>query len=225
MLRDIITYDSSDKFVIFIHGLNYYGSKYHYIGTKTIRDLLTVSSALFYKNIGDNDLEKILKSFNECIKNITIDIILIGHSVGGSYARYIGKNNNQIKKVITLDSSYPPEYIPYIFRQKNINIIGEIKYKLNKILMNNINYINDIYDMDDDFIDHNEEKNVYKNSFLAGEIDYKEIAFFYEEDTLMKDDTFKIKKITNNYIYIYTKKYNHSLHMNKNIARYIISFI
>jgi len=227
MLKDFIIYPSSEYIVIFIHGLNYYGAKYHYIGTKTIRKLLNISSVLFYKNPTDIDLNNILLSFNKCIQDIKEKIILVGHSVGGTYARYISKNNSKIYKIITLDSSYYPEYIPFVLKSKNIPIIKPIIYSNNSIMMNSINYINLVNEcnIDDTLIDHNEEKNIYYNSFITGDICFNEIAFFYEEDQNISSNSFNIRKINDNYYYIYLPKYHHSAHMNKNIALFLINFI
>jgi pimeloyl-ACP methyl ester carboxylesterase len=88
---------------------------FHYEGTQQLRSILTdhdISHALFYKDPTSYSNEEYLLSFISTIQANKIDqpIILIGHSCGGSYARYISKHLYQIRKIITLDSSYYKEY-------------------------------------------------------------------------------------------------------------------
>jgi predicted esterase YcpF (UPF0227 family) len=219
----------SKSFVIFIHGLNYYGAIYHQSNTQTLRDLLNkrhISNALFYKNPKDTDINDIFLSFNETIKNnkINNDLILIGHSCGGTYARYISKYNPQVKQIISLDSSYYPEYVPYVLKTKNIPINADITYSLESILVDGVERIKDI-NIYDELIDKNEEKNIYTTSFIVGDIGEKEIAIFYEEDEEVLPGDFRVEYLHENYLYIYLNKYHHSCHTNKNIAQFILNFI
>jgi len=226
MLTNITNFPSSSKFVIFFHDINYFGRYFHYSISQTMREELNerkISNALYYNNQKTN--KTFLQTFNDVIDKHKLydkDIILIGHSNGGSYARYVAKNNPKIKLIITLQSTYYLEYVPYRLKIPTTSII---QYSSKSIIYNNENVIEYIkHDTDDDVhIDIEEDENCYINSFESGDIADNEYAYFYKTDKTLKEKEFKIEEVRKNYYYIYSSLCSiHTLHMEKEVAQMIL---
>jgi pimeloyl-ACP methyl ester carboxylesterase len=225
---------------------------FHYEGTETLRKLLKergISHALFYKDPNIEYLEDFLTQFKNVINQnqITNELILIGHSLGGTYARYLLKNiPTRIKKIITLDSSYLPEYIPHILQENNIKIPYDphcgypIHYHYDGPYIGEKNLLKHTFHQNDPFIDTTEDISIYEISYNIGIITNKEDAFFYKEDPDILDEHIQKEPYTpqidypsfppmsspikNEFIYyIYTPKYSHSLHMKRHIAEQILN--
>jgi pimeloyl-ACP methyl ester carboxylesterase len=114
MLTNIVQF-GSEVIVVFLHGMNYYGAMFHHEGTEEMRKILSerkISHALFYKAPNVNSLEEYYLSFLAQVveHKITQPMVLIGHSAGGTYARYIAKRY-PVKCVVSLDSSFYEEFV------------------------------------------------------------------------------------------------------------------
>jgi pimeloyl-ACP methyl ester carboxylesterase len=162
--------------------------------------------------------EGYLKRFNEVIleNNITQPLILIGHSMGGSYARYISKHNPQVKFIITLDSSYYEEYVPYMLKVKPY----KITYLPTSVIVDEKNVIDKLLSTTDLFIDHAEDRQCYLNSYEAGSQPENEYAFYFEANDHIND--IQIREEEPRFYRIYTHSYCHSLHSNPEVADLIL---
>jgi hypothetical protein len=138
--------------------------------------------------------------------------------MGGSYARYVAKHLSKVKFIVSLDSSFYPEFVPYVLNHK-----GPFEYYSNKVMFEGRNVITSLTFTNDPFVDTTENEWCYYNSFEASNIADNEYAFFYEEDPKLNPDEYRFREVKPRYFYIYSQRYNHTLHRLHKVANEIFN--
>jgi hypothetical protein len=221
--------DNENPIVIFHHGMKILGPIFHESGTRVMRKLLTkkgYSTVLYYRRA--SEVQNDYQDFHDCIRHEPWKhrkMILIGHSSGACYIRYLRKHPNGLHflKSIALDGSFLYETIEYFLHIPN----DEIQFNSDAAYHNGKSLREKLLKIQGGSTDTDCEENDdwYSNMYRTRKPVPHHI--WYNEKPELAKGAFQIKrekKDSERHVQIYARKYSHTLHPHKNIAKHIVEF-